>query len=80
MHDSMSKTNNVCITGVYGCILPKDWDGEWHDSSDTTQDITFPQSNNTVIGWSTTVPQFSSSVSSWTCVDYDPNNNLLLFQ
>lgn len=72
--------DNVCITGVYGCVLPTDWDGEWHDSSDTTQDITFTWSNNTVIGWSTTVPVFSSSVTSWTCVDDDPPSNLLLFQ
>lgn len=57
-----------------------DWDGEWHDSNDTTRDITFTRSTNNVIGWSTTVPQFSSSVTSWTCVDDDPNKKLLLFQ
>lgn len=79
MHNFLSK-KDVCITGVYGCTFPSDWDGERHDSSDTTQDITFTLSKNYVVGWSTTVPQFSSSVTLWTCVDNDQPNNLHLFK
>lgn len=41
-----------------------DWDGEWNDSSDTTQDIMLTWSDNTVFGWSTTVNVFSSIVTS----------------
>lgn len=66
------------ILGVSGCTLPADWDGEWHDSSDTTQDITFTRSSSNVVGWGVTV--YSSTIISWTCVDEDTSNNLFLFQ
>eukprot|EP00105_Crassostrea_gigas_P007659 XP_011421976.2 PREDICTED: uncharacterized protein LOC105324561 [Crassostrea gigas] len=64
--------------GDTGCSLPVDWDGEFHDSSDSTQDITITRYNNYVVGWSLTV--LISTVSSWTCVDEDKSNNLLLFK
>uniref|UniRef100_A0A8W8L8W6 Uncharacterized protein n=1 Tax=Magallana gigas TaxID=29159 RepID=A0A8W8L8W6_MAGGI len=64
--------------GVYSCTLPADWDGEWHDSSDTTQDITITRSNNYVVGWGVIV--YISPITSWTCVDGDTTNNLLLFK
>lgn len=66
------------ILGVSGCSLPVDWDGEYHDSSDTTQDITFTQSSNYVVGWGLNV--YSSTITSWTCIDEDTSNNFLLFQ
>ncbi|XP_052675031.1 uncharacterized protein LOC128156782 [Crassostrea angulata] len=68
----------LLIMGVYSCTLPADWDGEWHDSSDTTQDITFTRSSSYVVGWGLTV--YSSAFTSWTCVDEDTSNNLLLFK
>lgn len=74
------KKDHVCNTGVYDCIFPMDWGGEWHDSSDTTQDITFTRSSSYVIGWSTTVSQLGCSITSWTCVDDNPPNSLLLFK
>nr|XP_034301355.1 uncharacterized protein LOC105324560 isoform X1 [Crassostrea gigas] len=66
------------ILGVLGCSLPSSWDGEFHDSSDTTQDITINRTNNVVVGWS--VRAYSTQVTSWTCVDDDTSNNLLLFK
>lgn len=69
---------HLCVTGVSGCSLPVDWDGEYHDSSDTTQDITFTQSSNYVVGWGLNV--YSSTITSWTCIDEDTSNNFLLFQ
>lgn len=66
------------ILGVYGCTLPSAWDGELHDSSDTTRDITITRSTNNVVGWGVTV--YSSQITSWTCVDEDTSNNLLLFK
>jgi hypothetical protein len=68
----------IILVGVYSCTLPLEWDGEWHDSSDTTQDITFTRSDNYVVGWDHRV--FEDTVTSWTCVEDDPSNNLLLFQ
>lgn len=63
---------------MYSCTLPADWDGEWHDSSDTTQDITITRSSSYVVGWGLTV--YSSAFTSWTCVDEDTSNNFLLFK
>ncbi|XP_052719398.1 uncharacterized protein LOC128191368 [Crassostrea angulata] len=63
---------------VNSCTLPADWDGEWHDSSDTTQDITFTRSSSYVVGWGLAV--YSSAFTSWTCVDEDTSNNFLLFK
>lgn len=69
---------HMCITGVSGCTLPADWDGVWHDSSDSTRDITFTRSSSSAVGWGVTV--YSSTITSWTCVDEDTSNNLFLFQ
>lgn len=66
------------ILDVHSCSLPADWDGEYHDSSVTTQDITFTRSSSNVVGWGLMV--YSSPITSWTCVDEDTSNNLLLFQ
>ncbi|XP_052674699.1 uncharacterized protein LOC128156563 [Crassostrea angulata] len=81
-----SKINHMClfswissiILGAYSCTLPAYWDGDYHDSSDTTRDITFTRSSSNVVGWGLMV--YSSAISSWTCVDEDTSNNLLLFQ
>ncbi|XP_078324131.1 uncharacterized protein LOC111125499 isoform X3 [Crassostrea virginica] len=64
--------------GVERCSLPVEWDGEWHDSSDTEQDITFTRSSSYVEGWKHTI--YLDTVTSWTCVDQDTSNNLLLFK
>lgn len=66
------------ILGVSGCSLPADWDGEYHDSSDITQDITITRSSSYVVGWGLNV--YTSPITSWTCVDEDTSNNLLLFK
>ena len=66
------------ITGVERCSLPVEWDGEWHDSSDTERDITFTRSNRYVEGWKHMLNL--DTVTSWTCVDQDTSNNLLLFK
>ena len=66
------------ITGVESCSLPVEWDGEWHDSSDTERDITFTRSSSYVEGWKHTT--LSQDIASWTCVDQDTSNNLLLFK
>ena len=66
------------ITGLESCSLPVEWDGEWHDSSDTEQDITFSRSSSYVEGWKHT--GFLDTITSWTCVDQDTSNNLLLFK
>ena len=68
----------VCFTERESCSLPVEWDGEWHDSSDTEQDITFNRSSNYVVGWKHTA--YSDTITSWTCVDQDTSNNLLLFK
>ncbi|XP_048775580.1 uncharacterized protein LOC125680182 [Ostrea edulis] len=65
-------------TGAYSCTLPTKWDGEWHDSSETTKDITFTRSDNYVEGWNHQV--FSDTLTSWTCIADDSSNNLLLFK
>lgn len=71
--------NKLCyVKGAYSCTLPADWDGDYHDSSDTTRDITFTRSSSNVAGWGLGV--YTSAISSWTCVDEDTSNNLLLFQ
>lgn len=71
--------NKLCyVKGAYSCTLPADWDGDYHDSSDTTRDITFTRSSSNVVGWGLVV--YSSAISYWTCVDEDTSNNLLLFQ
>ncbi|XP_078324139.1 uncharacterized protein LOC144622557 [Crassostrea virginica] len=66
------------ILETESCSLPVEWDGEWHDSSDTEQDITFTRSSNYVVGWKHTA--YSDTITSWTCVDQDTSNNLLLFK
>lgn len=66
------------VKGAYSCTLPADWDGEWYDSSDTTQDITIIRSNNHVVGWG--LNAYSNTITSWNCVDEDTSNNLLLFK
>ena len=66
------------ITGVEMCSLPVEWDGEWHDSSDTEQDITFTRSTSYVEGWKHTA--YSDNITSWTCVNQDTFNNLCLFK
>uniref|UniRef100_A0A8W8LEP0 DUF7042 domain-containing protein n=1 Tax=Magallana gigas TaxID=29159 RepID=A0A8W8LEP0_MAGGI len=66
------------IMGAYSCTLPPAWDGELHDSSDTTQDITITRSTNNVVGWGVSV--YSTQITSWTCVDEDISNNFLLFR
>ena len=66
------------ITGVERCSFPVEWDGEWHDSSDIEQDITFTRSSSYVEGWKHTI--FLDTITSWTCVDQETSNNLLLFK
>ncbi|XP_078324037.1 uncharacterized protein LOC144622549 [Crassostrea virginica] len=66
------------LLGVESCSLPAEWDGEWHDSSDTERDITFTRSSNYIVGWKHT--SYSDTITSWTCVDQDTSNNLLLFK
>ncbi|XP_078324120.1 uncharacterized protein LOC111125508 [Crassostrea virginica] len=69
------------LTIIYdaeSCSLPVEWDGEWHDSSDTEQDITFTRSSSYVVGWKHIA--YSDTITSWTCVDQDTFNNLLLFK
>ena len=66
------------ITGLESCSLPVEWDGKWHDSSDTEQDITFSRSSRYVEGWKHTI--YLDTITSWTCVDQDTSNNLLLFE
>lgn len=66
------------VKGAYSCTLPSTWDGEIHDSSDITQDITITRSTNNVVGWGVTV--YSTQITSWTCVDEDISNNFLLFR
>ncbi|XP_056011731.1 uncharacterized protein LOC125681012 [Ostrea edulis] len=66
------------IVGAYSCTLPTQWDGEWHDSSETTKDITFTLSDNYVEGWSHQI--YSTAVTSWTCIADDSSSNLLLFK
>ena len=68
----------IVLVGVYSCTLPTEWDGEWHDSSETTKDITFTHSDNYVVGWTHQI--YSDSMTSWTCLDEDSSNNLLLFK
>ena len=60
------------------CRFPVEWDGEWHDSSDIEQDITFTRSSSYVEGWKHTI--FLDTITSWTCVDQETSNNLLLFK
>ena len=66
------------ITDAESCSLPVEWDGEWHDSSDTEQDITFTRSSNYVEGWKHII--YADTITSWTCVDQDSSNNLVLFK
>lgn len=63
---------------MYGCTLPLEWDGEWHDSSDTTRDIMFTRSGSFAEGWGFTV--YSSTITTWTCVDENTSTKLLLFK
>ncbi|XP_062567925.1 uncharacterized protein LOC134230166 [Saccostrea cucullata] len=69
---------STIIIRVQGCTLPVDWDGEWHDSSDTTQDITFTLSDKYVVGWKHQI--YSDTITSWTCVADKASDNLLLFK
>ena len=82
LHNSLIFLNSfitrVCITETESCSLPVEWDGEWHDSSDTEQDITFTRSSNYVVGWKHTI--YADTITSWTCIDQDTSNNLLLFK
>ena len=68
----------LCFTERESCSLPVEWDGEWHDSSDTEQDITFTRSSSYVVGWKHKA--FSDTITSWTCMDQNTSNNLLLFK
>ncbi|XP_061164078.1 uncharacterized protein LOC133173153 [Saccostrea echinata] len=69
---------SAIIIRVQSCTLPTDWDGEWHDSSDTTQDITFTLSDKYVVGWKHQI--YSATITSWTCIADKASDNLLLFK
>lgn len=61
------------------CTFPTTWDGTWYDSSLTAADVTFNKANLQVTsGW--TITAYSSTVTTWTCVDHDSSSNLILFK
>nr|XP_019921516.2 uncharacterized protein LOC105325274 isoform X4 [Crassostrea gigas] len=61
------------------CTFPTTWDGTWYDSSLTAADVTFNKASLQVTsGW--TITAYSSTVSTWTCVDHDSSSNLILFK
>ncbi|XP_078323053.1 uncharacterized protein LOC111125513 [Crassostrea virginica] len=70
---------NGCEQIDGACTFPTTWDGTWYDSASTTSDIVFDLSNLKVSsGW--TITAYSSTVTSWTCVDHDASSNLILFK
>ncbi|XP_061164350.1 uncharacterized protein LOC133173382 [Saccostrea echinata] len=61
------------------CTFPTTWDSTWYDSSMTTSNVVFDRANLQVTsGW--TVTAYASTVTSWTCVNHDTTNNLILFK
>ncbi|XP_048778216.2 uncharacterized protein LOC125681965 [Ostrea edulis] len=61
------------------CTLPSTWDGTWYDSTISASNIVFDNTNLQVTsGW--TITAYASTVTSWTCVNHDASNNLILFK
>lgn len=65
---------SLSLIPVGSCTFPAEWDGLWYDSRNT--EVTLDQATSAVLsGWSVTA--YTSTVTSWTCVEQSEDTYLL---